>query len=306
MLYKCPCGDQPVHIPAYRQVQTYLDGAYWCSTVMSMLDFDGSVKYVWNPFSLSQLKEMLGDFDVYLECVASKNDASCSTLTPRNDVFENQQISLLSVYQRCLSNYQEMTWDQGTYVLFNQTLQRDLFLEMPVEIRDTFGVSKCLLEERAKGYDNVGCMTDYFLKGQQAMDYYEYGNLTVENTPSKLIDACLTFSGPAAIQDPSISGPFQACLQSGTNRTGCDIPHMLWSGRSTNKVPVATQHAMKITDDVERQKWAQDMMAAEKEKVSKAISALQNWNGSNLRISIFSAEGKFTFSLPSAHPLSHS
>ncbi len=76
---------------------------------MSMLDFDGSVKYVWNPFSLAQIKEMLGDFDVYLECVDSKNDASCAQMAPKNDVFENQQISLLSVYQRCLSNYKEMT-----------------------------------------------------------------------------------------------------------------------------------------------------------------------------------------------------
>jgi hypothetical protein len=50
---------------------------------------------------------------------------------------------------------------------------------------------------------------------------------------------------------------------------------------------------MKITDDVERQKWAQDMMAAEKDKVLKAISALQNWNGANLRVSVFSAEGDF-------------
>ena len=130
---------------------------------MSMLDFDGSTKYVWNPYSLFQLKEMLGDFDTYLECVASRNDASCAALTPKNDIFEQQQMSLLSVYQRCLSNYQEMTWDQGTYVLFNQSLQAKLLLQMPLEIRDSFNVSKCLLEQRAKGYDNVGCLKDYFL-----------------------------------------------------------------------------------------------------------------------------------------------
>ena len=100
VLYKCPCGDHPVQIPEYRQKQTYNDGAYWCSTVMSMLDFDGSTKYVWNPYSLFQLKEMLGDFDTYLECVASKNDASCAAITPKNDIFEQQQMSLLSVYQR--------------------------------------------------------------------------------------------------------------------------------------------------------------------------------------------------------------
>ena len=289
MLYKCPCGDHPAEIPAYRQKQTYIDGAFWCSTVMSMLDFDGSTKYVWNPFSLYQLKEMLVDFDAYLECVASKNDASCAA--PRNDVFERQQISLLSVYQRCLTNYQEMTWDQGTYVLFNRTLQGLLLLDMPLEIRDTFGVGKCLLEQRANGYDNVGCMRDYFLKQTQPMDYFEYGNITLANPPSKMIDACLTFSGPAGLPNSDIAAPFQACLESYANRSGCDIPHMLWSGRSTNKVPVATQHAMKIIDDGEREQWARKMMAAEKDAVAKAIASLAGWNGTNLRISVFSAEG---------------
>ncbi len=55
------------------------------------------------------------------------------------------------------------------------------------------------------------------------------------------------FSGPAKITDPKISSPFVACLDSYANRSGCDIPHMLWSGRSTNKVPVATQHTLTIT-----------------------------------------------------------
>ena len=50
-------------IPPDRQAETYLDGAFWCSTVMSLLDFDGTVKYVWNPFSLVQLKEKLKAVD---------------------------------------------------------------------------------------------------------------------------------------------------------------------------------------------------------------------------------------------------
>jgi hypothetical protein len=61
VLYKCPCGDEPVSIPDERAAETYLDGAFWCSTVMSLLNFDGSVKYVWNPFSLKQLKTKLGN-----------------------------------------------------------------------------------------------------------------------------------------------------------------------------------------------------------------------------------------------------
>jgi hypothetical protein len=234
---------------------------------------------------------MLGDFDKYLECVATHNDESC--VAPKNNIFEEQQISLLAVYQRCLTNYQEMTWDQGTYVLFNETVQKLTFLEskMPMVIEDTFGVAECLLKQRKYGYDNTGCLKDYFLRGQQAIDYFEYGNITIKNPPSSLIDACLTFSGPAQIADPAISTPFKACLEGYANRSGCDIPHMLWSGRSTNKVPVATQHAMKITDNTERQLWATNMMKSEQSKVLAAIEALKNWNGSNLRISVFSAEG---------------
>jgi hypothetical protein len=270
---------------------------------MSMLDFDGSIKYVWNPFSLFQLKAMLGDFDAYLECVASKNDASCADMTPRNDVFEQQQFPLLSVYQRCLTNYQEMTWDQGTFVLFNKTVQEQYFLReiMPIDdIREpkypdgtTIQVSECLLEHRKNGYDNVGCLVEYFLKGQQAMDYFEYGNITDDNPASEKIDACLTFSGPATLLNDSQAAPFQACLESHSNRTGCDIPHMLWSGRSTNKVPVATQHSMRIDDDKKRKELAENVMKIEKDAVKNAIDNLEKWSGADLRISVFSAEGEW-------------
>ncbi len=54
---------------------------------------------------------MLLDFDEYLGCAASKNDASCTA--PKNDIFEKQQISLLSVYQLRMTDHQEVTWDQG-------------------------------------------------------------------------------------------------------------------------------------------------------------------------------------------------
>jgi hypothetical protein len=276
-------------IPEYRQKETYLDGAYWCSTVMTLLNFDGTPKYVWNPYSLAQLKEMLGDFDSYLECVASKNDGTCTA--PTDPVFQKQQIPMITVYQRCLSNYQEMTWDQGSFIMFNKTLQSILRLEMPEDIPDTFHVANCLLEQKGNGSDNVGCLIDYFLKGSQAVDYFEYGNITGEIN-SRTIDACLTFSGPAAHPDPVIARPFIACLESYANRSGCDIPHMLWSGRSTNKVPVATQHTLKITDPVTRQRWAEGEMNATQANVLKVLDKLEKeWTGDGLKITLFSSEG---------------
>ena len=261
---------------------------------MSMLDFDGSVKYVWNPYSLEQLKASLGDFDAYLDCVASKNDASCVEPKDAYGIFDKQQISLLSVYQRCLSNYQEETWDQGSFVMFNQTLQKQLRLDsvMPSTIEDSFNVSACLLQQKASGNDNGGCLVDQYLKGSQSIDYFEYSNITTAPVTSDLIDACLTFSGPAALDDERISQPFKACLENSVNRSGCDIPHMLWSGRSTNKVPVATQHTLNISDPNKRRQWAQGEMDAAKGSVLAVLDKIEReWTGSGIDITIFSSEG---------------
>jgi len=282
-----------VSIPSYRQDETYLDGAFWCSTVMTLLNFDGSVKYVWNPYSLAQLKAKLGSFDTYLDCVASKNDGSCSS--PTDPIFEQQQIPMISVYQRCLSNYQGTTWDQGSFVMFNRTLQQQLRLDtiMPSQIEDTFNVSACLLSQKTAGNDNVGCLTDYYLKGTRASDYFAYSNITSTDSPgSSMIDACLTFSGPAKSSNLNISKPFLACLEHTVNRSGCDIPHMMWSGRSTNKVPIATQHTLNISDLKKRQQLAMDEMAAVQDRVLRVLDKLeQDWTGDKLKITIFSSEG---------------
>ena len=279
-------------IPVNRQAETYLDGAYWCSTVLSLLDFDGSPKYVWNPFSMAQLKSKLGDFDVYLDCVASKNDGSCAA--PSDPIFEKQQIPLLSVYQRCLTNYQEKLWDQGSFAMFNTTFQQQVRLDqvMPSAIEDKFKVSKCLLEQKALGGDNTGCLNDYFLRGTQSVDYFAYSNITTTESPkSEMIDACLTFSGPAASNNPKVAEVFLNCLESNINNSGCEIPHMLWSGRSNNKLPVATQHAMNISDPDKKKSLAEGEIAAAQATVLEALENMKNWQGSELKITLFSSEG---------------
>ena len=279
-------------IPANRQKETYLDGAYWCSTVMSLLDFDGSPKYVWNPFSMAQLKSKLVNFDAYLDCVASKNDGSCAA--PTDPIFEEQQVPLLSVYQRCLTNYQSKLWDQGAFVMFNATLQQQLRLDqvMPSVIEDRFRVSKCLLDQKATGGDNTGCLTDYFLKGTQSVDYFAYSNITTTDRPgSGMIDACLTFSGPAASENPRVAEVFLNCLESNANNSGCEIPHMLWSGRSSNKLPVAAQHAMNISDPDKRRSLAEGEIAAAQATVLAALENMKSWQGAELKITLFSSEG---------------
>ena len=90
-----------------------------------------------------------------------------------------------------------------------------------------------------------------------------------------------------------------ACLESDANVSGCDIPHMLWSGRSSNKVPVATQHTMNISDPAKKQQLATIEMMAARQHVLDTIERLEKtWTGDGLQITLFSTEGDM-FSLTS-------
>ena len=272
--------------------KTYLDGAFWCSGVLSLLDYDGTVKYVWNPYSLGELKAKLGDLDVYLECVASKNDGSCTA--PSDHVFEAQQIPLLSVYQSCLSSYDLKVWNLGAYLLFNRTLQAKYKLNNVPEVLDpTFGkgfdVGKCLNEANANEYSNDACF-DMFLGGANREDVFVYTNITAANPTSAQQDACLTFSGPAAHPDPRISVPFIACLESFANRSGCGIPAVVWSGRSKNKLPIATPHTLLMKTE-DRLRYAMGEVEATRATVLAMVDKIEReFTGDGIVITLFSAE----------------
>ena len=93
---------------------------------MSMLDYDGTQMYVFNPYSLAALRAMVSSpphgmpLDQYLACVA---DGQSNCEPPSDPIFEAQQISMVAVYQRCLANYQSRQWDLGTHVLFDPELK---------------------------------------------------------------------------------------------------------------------------------------------------------------------------------------
>lgn len=87
--FKCACGDQPYMVPDARASQTWTDHAYWCSGTLAMLAYDGSTQYVWNPYSLGQLRARMGGLDSYLECVSRGGECTA----PTDPVFEAQQVS---------------------------------------------------------------------------------------------------------------------------------------------------------------------------------------------------------------------
>jgi hypothetical protein len=90
--------------------------------------------------------------------------------------------------------------------------------------------------------------------------YFSYERHEDEN---KSPDACIVFTGPAKHDTKSIREKFQPCIsslefnedftychkvnyQTDTSAPRCEIPPMIWSGGSSNNVPVATLHQVSL------------------------------------------------------------
>jgi len=278
-----------------------LDGqAFWCTTVMSMLAYDGSQVYVYNPFTLAQLRAKLDappvdlSLDAYLACVAG-GGAQCAG--PTDPFFVQQQVSMVAVYQRCLANYQALQWDLGTHVLFNATLRARLPVAVPepacVPVPGYACVGTCALLARAAGSSPAACL-DAFLQGQDVagIDYFQYVPLpSAQQPPSSQIDACGAYTGPAKLAFPG-QGDFQACLSQYDNTSVCQLPLMVWSGRSSNRVPVASPHATRMLTEAEKVDAARRVFRETRDTLNALLTKLnQTWTANDLELAIFSAEG---------------
>ena len=209
---------------------------------------------------------------------------------------------MIAVYQRCLANYQGRQWDLGAHALFNKTLHK-LFAgaELPTPPCYPLGstwpcLSDCLLAAARKGTPNSVCL-DAFLqtKNVNSLDYFEYANLTTTPAPSHLVDACQVFSGPALLPGPA-GEPYRICLDTYQNNTGiCKLPHIVWSGRSTNKVAVGIAHGTVIADREVRRQAAMGIYDSIRNDVKAVLDTLASWDASRLKVAIFSAEGDLLY-----------
>jgi len=94
--FKCACGDAEFKIVQRRRTDTWQTQGFWCSSTLTMMNFDGTTKYVWNPYSLEELEQMLRaagpsgkpKLDEYMECVAT--GGSCAP--PSTPIFDRQQV----------------------------------------------------------------------------------------------------------------------------------------------------------------------------------------------------------------------
>ena len=160
-------------------------------------------------------------------------------------------MSLISVYQRCLANYQSRQWDMGAHVMFNTSLHKLIHAELPQPdcfLLDKTCVSDCLLLSANQGASNAACLDQWLQKKNIAsLDFFEYERASA----SDLIHACQVFTGPAQIAG-SVGQPYRVCLDHYSDSGACHLPHIVWSGRSTNKVSVGVDHATVITDKAQK------------------------------------------------------
>lgn len=132
-----------------------------------MSDGFGNSIYVYNPFTYAQLHEMAGagTIDEYLTCISkmqvgiSSDDPSVSCRKPSVPLIDEQGISVISVIERCRSNYQQMQWDAGAFMLYD----RDRFAQVikgtmiPPAMQED-ATSDCLLKANENKESNLECM----------------------------------------------------------------------------------------------------------------------------------------------------
>ena len=208
---------------------------------------------------------------------------------------------MVAVYQRCLANYQSSQWDLGTYVLFNATLQaKTVQVPVPkpacVPVAGFDCVGDCLLLLSQK--DPSPCLSAFLSTADvAALDYFEYEPLpasvvsahAADGLPSTLVDACQAFTGPA---QTARGQAFQACLNQYNESGVCTLPLHVWSGRSSNRMPVASPHATQLAGEVERVQAATRIYAEVRAAVRQALDAVNaSWSADGLDIQMFSAEG---------------
>ena len=132
-ILKCVCGDIPYVIHSTHRPETTVNGALWCTGLLKMVNSDGNIVYVDNPFSLGELSADLHQAtQAYIDCIAIKSEGACVEerarvfLVKYTSLFEKHKVSPMAVLGRCRENYNAKTWDEGVFGLFNADLQFEI------------------------------------------------------------------------------------------------------------------------------------------------------------------------------------
>lgn len=167
--------------------------------------------------------------------------------------------------------------------------QRDSLLRTIPDFTKT-----CLLDAYDTGLSPDGCMLEFLSQSRRRKkkreDYFVYTRATgVELALSPMIDACEVYTGTQAF-----SQEFSNCMEGdagggASGKESCNIPSFVWSGRSTNRVPVANYHAYLDPDPIAT---ATRIHAEVSDRMTDIISSVrQSFTTTGLRAMLFSTEG---------------
>jgi len=283
---QCACGDAPLAIPASRAKETWKDYALWCSGTLAMVDGTNHPFVVYNPYSYAELQAKASGMQAYVDC-ASK---SYKCKPPSDDVFDLQGVTLLNVMVKCRENYIENQWDPAAYVLFDPSQAYRYRTKSPVTLpADDMGIQACLRLQAEAGASNSACLDrwlafkniDYYL-------YWAYERLLDATVRPERVDACRTFSGPAAAGVPV----FQNCVDDQTQAV-CTLSGHVWSPTSNNTVPIGQSHAVlysgRQADSLIMRLYTQAHATLQ----TAVDAAIAHWttNQLNVKAQFFSAEG---------------
>ena len=300
---KCACGDTTLAIPDTQARQTWKDYALWCSGTLSMVDGSNNPFVVFNPYSYAQLQAMAKDMQAYVDCASRSYQCN----PPMAQAFDIQGVSVLNVLVKCRENFVERRWDPAAYVLFDKS-QAYRYRVPPgqrvVLPADTFGVQQCLAYQAAAGASNSACLDRYLGYQTPAMlwDFYWAYNRAPPAAPPERVDACLTFSGPAA-QGVQV---FKNCVDDQTQTT-CTLSGHVWSPTSNNSIPVGQPHVVMYHGE-RADSLIYNLYNTASRVINEALdAAIAHWSvdQGNVNAKFFSAEGDVSrpFLLEARFPL---
>lgn len=288
----CPCGDHRLAIVASRRK----DSAHWCTGVLTMIDSNGQPYYVYNRHSYEELQELSSGMQAYVQCVSSSsgtNGYNCEA--PNTPFFAQQGVTTLNVLVKCRENYVKGRWDPAAYMLYQPAYWDLLHFQedegvpsVPASVPAS--VRACLTEgDASAGSLAQRCFEGYLVDAGLSQDeYWAYERTDSNVLAPQLTDACLVFSGPA---DQGFA-PFPSCVDGGAG--GCPLPQHLWTPRSSNDVPLATQHRV-LSHGTRRDGLVQTLYRQARDKVLTSIqAALAVWNSTDnaaVDADFFSVEG---------------
>ena len=299
----CACGDTPVQIPPTRAGATVVEGGLWCQGVLSLMSSTGEPYLALNPYTYAELTNELRNQDAYLQCISSGYADGCAEKRPGAGLplLARQGVSVFTAAVRCKSNYANSVWDEGAAALFAEPLSRHLEpvafhveeLKKKVEANMEPAIVACLKQTLVEGAQNDVCLQDFLtLLNIRRQLFFEYIPIPATLQGTQHIAACQVFTGPAALAEARVAAKFAACLDD-ADAKDCTLPPMVWAGRSSNRVPVASPHAMATEDDSKRAEVArrEHMLTYERVRALLQDPELTNWKADALDLSLFTAEG---------------